>query len=241
MFGWLCFLAKCVFLLGVSVCERGILDACDSWCGTARYSKSINDAGTMMLLWYSKVQQEHLRCYVSGEVGSWVSSLPPGDGPLYLTGNISYCANWNFFWWSRKFFLVSIHTQYLPLSSESEMLFVTSFTKRSWLMFQLLVWNLAKALHFNECIFICHPSQLLLTRGVGGNTSSTIVPLYRYHCHNTIVPAGKVGKCGSRKKISRLTQGGIYSSNEGDYRAIAFFVCSSYEPKSISVHRLFAK
>ena len=174
------------------------------------YNKSINDAGTMMLLWYSKVQQEHLRCYVSGEVGSWVSSLPPGDGPPYLTGNISCCWKLKFFWCSRKFVLVSIHTQYLPLSSESEMLFVTSFTKRSWLMFQLLVWNLAKALHFNVCIFICHPSQLLLTRGWGA-----IHPQLLCHCTVTIVPAGKVDKCCSRKKISRLTQGGIYSSDEG--------------------------
>ena len=149
MFGWLCFLAKCVFLLGVSVCERGILDACDSWCGTARYSKSSNDADTMMLLWYSKVQQEHLRCYVSGEVGSWVSSLPPGDGPLYLTGNISYCGNWIFFGGLENFSLYQfIHNIYLYQASQK--CFVTSFTKRSWLMFQLLVWNLVKALHFNE-------------------------------------------------------------------------------------------
>ena len=112
VFKCLC-LGDCVFLSSVSscwvwVCAKGeflmLAIAGVVQQGKTRasmmllwYNKSINDADTMMLLWYSKVQQEHLRCYVSGEVGSWVSSLPPGDGPLYLTGNISYCGNWNFF------------------------------------------------------------------------------------------------------------------------------------------------
>ena len=117
-----------------------------------------------------------------------------------------------------------IHNIYLYQASQK--CFVTSFTKRSWLMFQLLVWNLAKALHFNVCIFICHPSQLLLTRGVGGNTSSTTVRLYRYHC-----ACWKSGQVFFQEEDLKTHSGRDLFIRWGDYRAIAFLVCSSYEPK----------
>ena len=240
VFKCLC-LGDCVFLSSVSscwvwVCAKGeflmLAIAGVVQQGKTRasmmllwYNKSINDADTMMLLWYSKVQQEHLRCYVSGEVGSWVSSLPPGDGPLYLTGNISYCGNWNFFGGLENFSLYQfIHNIYLYQASQK--CFVTSFTKRSWLMFQLLVWNLANTLHFNVCIFICHPSQLLLTRGVGGNTYSTIVPLYRYHC-----ACWKGGQVFFQEEDLKNHSGRDLFIRWGDYRALAFLVCISYEPK----------
>ena len=151
-------------------------------------------------MWYSKVQQEHQWCWyndaaVVQQGTARASQVLRFRGSGFL-GKFSTTRRWpslldrkHLLLWKLKFFFGGlenfslyqfIHNIYLYQASQK--CFVTSLTKRSWLIFQLLVWNLAKALHFYVCIFICHPSQLLLTRGVGGNTSSTTVRLYRYHC-----------------------------------------------------------
>ena len=175
VFKCLC-LGDCVFLPSVSscwvwVCAKGEFLML-AIAGVVQQGKT---RASMMLLWYNKsindavvVQQEHQWCWyndaaVVQQGTARASQVLRFRGSGFL-GKFSTTRRWpslldrkHLLLWKLKFFFGGlenfslyqfIHNIYLYQASQK--CFVTSFTKRSWLMFQLLVWNLAKALHFNE-------------------------------------------------------------------------------------------